>query len=257
MEWMSAWAVGTAYQKDDIVSYGGSSYIAKLTNTGDNPATVTASWEIMTSGLRHIGNWATSTAYIVDDIVSYGGQTYKTLLSHTSGTFATDLAASKWVKFSSGMDWKGNWATSTVYKINDIVNSGGSVYVAVTDHTSGTFSSDSAYWATFANAGTVYATQTLTDGATVNWDHAFGNVALWAIAGNRTVAAPTNLAVGSSALRLTQDGTGSRTVTWNAIFKWSAGAAPVLSTAANAVDVLAFIYDGTNIYGSLVSRGAA
>ncbi|SVD02540.1 uncharacterized protein METZ01_LOCUS355394, partial [marine metagenome] len=199
----------------------------------------------------------TSTAYLKDDLVTYGANTYKTLVTHTSGTFATDLAASKWVKFSSGTEWKGNWATSTAYKVDDIVNSGGAVYVATADHTSGTFSSDSAHWDTFANAGTVYATQTLTDGATVNWDHAFGNVALWAIAGNRTMAAPTNLAVGSSALRLTQDGTGSRTVTWNAIFKWSSGAAPVLSTAANAVDVLAFIYDGTSIYGSLVSRGAA
>ena len=101
------------------------------------------------------------------------------------------------------------------------------------------------------------ATQTLTDGATVNWNHNSGNVGLWAIAGNRTLAAPTNPSVGSSVLRITQDGTGSRTVTWNSVFKWSAGSAPVLSTAANAIDVLSFIYDGTNHYGTLVSRGAA
>tara|TARA_B100001245_G_scaffold229905_1_gene208721 strand:- start:390 stop:1694 length:1305 start_codon:yes stop_codon:yes gene_type:complete len=246
----------TEYQVDDVVYYGANTYICIQNSTGNIP-TVTAYWNQFSHGMEHKGNWATTTAYKVDDVLSYGGQTYKALVGHTSGTFATDLAASKWVKFSGGMDWKGNWATSTAYKVNDIVNSSGSVYVASADHTSGTFSSDTAHWDTFANAGTVYATQTLTDGATVNWDHAFGNIALWTIADNRTMAAPTNLAVGSSALRLTQDGTGSRTVTWNAIFKWSAGAAPVLSTAANAVDVLAFIYDGTNIYGSLVSRGAA
>ena len=101
------------------------------------------------------------------------------------------------------------------------------------------------------------ATQTLSDGATVNWDMASGNIGLWAIGGNRALAAPTNLVVGSSALRITQDVTGSRTVTWNAIFKWSAGAAPVLSTAGGAVDIVSFIYDGTSLYGSLVSRGAA
>ena len=101
------------------------------------------------------------------------------------------------------------------------------------------------------------ATQTLTDAATVNWDMASGNIGLWAIGANRILAAPTNLVVGSSALRITQDATGSRTVTWNAIFKWSAGAAPVLSTAGNAVDILSFIYDGTYLYGSLVSRGAS
>lgn len=101
------------------------------------------------------------------------------------------------------------------------------------------------------------ATQTLVDGATVNWDMASGNIGLWAIGANRILAAPTNLVVGSSALRITQDATGSRTVTWNAIFKWSAGAAPVLSTAGNAIDILSFIYDGTSLYGSLVSRGAS
>ena len=101
------------------------------------------------------------------------------------------------------------------------------------------------------------ATQTLVDGATVNWDMSAGNIGLWAIGGNRALAAPTNLVVGSSALRITQDVTGSRTVTWNAIFKWSAGSAPVLSTAGNAIDIVSFIYDGTSLYGSLVSRGAA
>ena len=101
------------------------------------------------------------------------------------------------------------------------------------------------------------ATQTLSDGATVNWDISAGNIGLWAIGGNRILAAPTNLVVGSSALRITQDGTGSRTVTWNSIFKWSGGAAPVLSTAGGAIDIVSFIYDGTNLYGSLVSRGAA
>jgi len=101
------------------------------------------------------------------------------------------------------------------------------------------------------------ATQTLTDAATVNWNMASGNIGLWAIGANRILAAPTNLVVGSSALRITQDATGSRTVTWNAIFKWSAGAVPVLSTAANAVDIVSFIYDGTYLYGSLVSRGAS
>ncbi len=71
------------------------------------------------------------------------------------------------------------------------------------------------------------------------------------------MAAPTNLVVGSSVLRITQDVTGSRTVTWNAIYKWSAGTAPVLSTAGSAIDILSFVYDGTNLYGTLALRGAA
>jgi hypothetical protein len=109
----------------------------------------------------------------------------------------------------------------------------------------------------WADATSGDATQTLTDAATVTWNIANGNIGLWTIGGNRTLQAPTNAVVGTSVIRLTQDTTGTRTVTWPANFKWSAGSAPVLSTAASAVDILSFFYDGTNFYGSLVSRGAA
>jgi len=40
-------------------------------------------------------------------------------------------------------------------------------------------------------------------------------------------------------VKLTQDATGSRTMTWPSSFKWAGGTAGVLSTAANSVDVLA------------------
>lgn len=40
-------------------------------------------------------------------------------------------------------------------------------------------------------------------------------------------------------VRITQDATGSRVATWPSSFKWSGGAAGVLSTAAGSVDVLA------------------
>jgi len=50
-------------------------------------------------------------------------------------------------------------------------------------------------------------------------------------------------------LRLVQDATGSRTVTWPASVKWPAGTAPTLTTTANSVDVVAFYFDGTNYLG--------
>lgn len=41
-------------------------------------------------------DWATATAYVVGDVRINDGQCYKCLEAHTSGTFAADLAASKW-----------------------------------------------------------------------------------------------------------------------------------------------------------------
>lgn len=51
-------------------------------------------------------------------------------------------------------------------------------------------------------------------------------------------------------LKLAQDATGSRTVTWPAAVKWAAGVAPTLTTTASRVDIIAFHYDGTNYFGS-------
>jgi hypothetical protein len=94
--------------------------------------------------------------------------------------------------------------------------------------------------------------QTLTDGVTISWDTSLGQVATVTLAGNRTMAAPTNLKVQTYILHVLQDATGSRTLTWNAVFKWPAGVAPTLTTTANARDIFSFVSDGTNLYGSLL-----
>lgn len=95
-----------------------------------------------------------------------------------------------------------------------------------------------------------YTDQTLTDGASVSWNVALGGIATLTLAGNRTMAAPTNLKKGVYILHVIQDATGSRTITWNAVFKWQSAVAPVLSTGANKRDIISFVCDGTNLYGS-------
>ncbi len=92
--------------------------------------------------------------------------------------------------------------------------------------------------------------QTLADGATINWNTALGAVATVTLGGNRTMAAPTNLKVGTYILHVIQDGAGGRTLTWNSVFKWPAGVAPTLTSTANRRDLFSFVCDGTNLYGS-------
>jgi hypothetical protein len=92
--------------------------------------------------------------------------------------------------------------------------------------------------------------QTLTDGSTINWNTASGQVATVTIGASRTMAAPTNLKVGTYILSVIQGGSGSYGITWNSVFKWTAGVAPVLTTTVGARDVFTFYSDGTNLYGS-------
>lgn len=98
----------------------------------------------------------------------------------------------------------------------------------------------------------------LTDGASIAWDLRTQPVAKVTLGGNRTMNAPTNMREGATyTLRVIQDGTGSRTISWNSVFKWEGGAAPTLSTAASSQDVLSFYCDGTNMIGAVFARGAS
>ena len=46
LTWKGAYNAGTAYAIDDVVSYNGSSYVAKTATTGNLP-TVTANWDCL------------------------------------------------------------------------------------------------------------------------------------------------------------------------------------------------------------------
>jgi len=108
----------------------------------------------------------------------------------------------------------------------------------------------SGFTGTVSTAQANVLSQTLTDGSTVSWNTADGQIAYLTLGGNRTVSNPTNLKVGTYILHLIQDGTGNRTVTWGSSFKWVAGVAPVLSTGSGKRDLFSFVSDGTNLYGS-------
>lgn len=113
--------------------------------------------------------------------------------------------------------------------------------------------------AKLAVVGTGYSPAiTLTDGATLNWDTSLGQVAQVTLGGNRTFAAPTNLVNGGFySLLIIQDGTGSRTISWNAVFDFAGGTAPTLSTAAGSKDLITWRSDGTNLLEVGRSLGVA
>jgi len=109
------------------------------------------------------GVWTPATAYARDDVVSYQGKTYVCLLPNTSdvSSFYSDLykvsgtgaQTPYWNLVVDGKTFLGNWATSTVYSLGNLVIFGGVVYYANTQHTSTTFALQSSYW-------TIYTTFT-------------------------------------------------------------------------------------------------
>ena len=82
------------------------------------------------------GDWSASTVYYKDDIVRNGGNTYVCIAGHTAPTLFSTSQSTYWNKISDGTEWKGDWTTDTLYKVNDLVKYGGYLYLANIEHTS-------------------------------------------------------------------------------------------------------------------------
>ena len=90
--------------------------------------------------------------------------------------------------------------------------------------------------------------QTLTDQAAIDWDLALGGAATVTLGGDRTMNAPTHMVDGANySLRVIQDGTGTRLLTWDAAFRFPGGVDPALTAAIDTEDIILWSCNGTNM----------
>jgi len=95
-------------------------------------------------------------------------------------------------------------------------------------------------------AAAVAPEATLTDGATISWNALTQQVAKVTLAGNRTLGSASSGVTGEFiSLLVIQDGTGSRTLTWNGDYEFASDTAPTLTTTANLGDLFVFRYNGS------------
>ena len=142
--WKNTWTASTVYYVDDVIRYGGRTYICVVGHTSANDFNTDleyspTKWNQMSDGQEWKGDWTAATFYKLNDTVKYGGLLYICNDSHTSAaTSVLGLEAdqSKWTLFAEGLDWKEDWTTATRYKVNDLVRYGGYTYVCNTYHTS-------------------------------------------------------------------------------------------------------------------------
>lgn len=101
----------------------------------------------------------------------------------------------------------------------------------------------------FETAASFRALADAADGVTITFN--FNTADAWEVVlgGNRTLAF-TNASLGQMVLiRLIQDGTGSRTVSWWANIKWHHSLAPVLDSTASGSDLIVLLCVGEDGYG--------
>lgn len=105
------------------------------------------------------------------------------------------------------------------------------------------------------NSGTYNTIQTYTPTAagTATLDLSKGNIHhITMPAGNITIAISNGTAGQCFIIRILQDSSGSRTVTWFTTIRWAnGGTAPTLTTTANKADTIGFEITGSNTYDGI------
>ena len=141
IQYEGTYSGSTAYQKGDVVKYGGAVYIAKVNTTNNLPSSTT-NWDLLIYGVEYKGAYNSSTVYKPNDIVTFGGTAYIALLAST-GT--TPVSGATWAIFVEGFQFEGEYNNSTAYQKGDVVNYGGIVYVAIANTTANA-PTDTVYW---------------------------------------------------------------------------------------------------------------
>ena len=201
---------------------------------------------ITTTGVITSGGAITSNAGVVVDNITIDG----TEIDLSSGDLTVDVAGDI-ILDADGGDFKFSDGGT---QILNIANSSSDVVIKPTvdtkdiifqqyDGTEVSRIEDGAYTSFAAMA--VNPEATLTDASTISWNSLTSPVAKVTLGANRTIGAATGAVAGTFAsLLVIQDGTGSRTLTWNAAYEFAADTAPTLTTTANLGDLFVFRYNG-------------
>jgi hypothetical protein len=168
LDYKGVWTTNTRYKINDLVRYGGITYVCDTGHTSAATASLglednQASWTSFNEGIEYKGTWSSSSVrYKINDVVKYGGGTWICVTQHTStATFSTV----NFEHFAEGIEYEAVWSSGTVYQVGDIVSFGGNQYIALQIHSAQTPSTATAYWSLFSegfdfqgdwNSGTAY-----------------------------------------------------------------------------------------------------
>jgi hypothetical protein len=226
-----------------------------------------------------------SKAYVVRNSVSYNdssdaivlkvaGNTGVTITDDstamyvTNGTTVLPVAQTTFTNITAtgNLDVKGNASVSGNTNIGGNANISGTLTVAGAVSLASTLSvGGAAYFGSTVTVsgkgkfmtGAFAPVVTLADATSVVPDLNTSNVFAVTLAGNRTLAAPTNTSTNIGAtghIFVIQDATGNRTLSYNTAYQFPDGTVPTLTSSAAAVDILFYAVRTTTKVDSILIK---
>lgn len=228
------------------IGFDGSGVPAELDGGGGTYTELTVSAQTGTTHSPATGNWYTydntgSITITLDDTLVDGGECVLEKLAG-AGTITISPGASKTINGSGGSVVLFGKAhvkrIGTDYRVDGLTDGTDYLYSTLSCQNNVVQSPE------LRDISETSASQGSASG-TITVDYSAGSVHEITLTGNMTSLTvnnpPASGKVGALTLIFKQDATGSRTATWPAAFVFPGGTDMVLSTAANAVDIVSFI----------------
>jgi|SaaInl5LU_22_DNA_1037371.scaffolds.fasta_scaffold00525_14 hypothetical protein len=148
IEYRSDHTINTRYRINDVVKYGGGTWICTTQHTSGavNLAADESNWAQFTEGLEFEDSWDSVRAYQPGDFVTYGGYSY-VAVTNNAGLKPSDNAAA-WDLFTTGFRFIGDYEDDSAtreYIEGDVVRLGGFTYLCILKH-EGERPPNSTYW---------------------------------------------------------------------------------------------------------------
>ena len=146
--WRQDWTTDTRYRVNDLIAYGGVTYVCNTAHTSAATAALgleddQSKWDEFNQGFVYLGVWTDAVRYRENDIVKYGAGTWICTTAHTS---TTSFDGTKWETFVEGLQFEDSWNIASVYQEGDVVTYGGYSYIAKQNHVGENPSTATAYW---------------------------------------------------------------------------------------------------------------
>ena len=150
-KWKGDWVTATQYIIDDIIKYGGNTYVCIVNHVADalfyTDLDSNGYWSLHTESFSYNTSstaWAQTTAYRLNDVVRWGSNLYICNAHHTSATeWSTN--SGKFTLFVPGLEFEDSYSDATQYQVGDVVTYGGYSYTAKQD-TKANIPTNTTFW---------------------------------------------------------------------------------------------------------------